>query len=185
MKSANGFTLIELMVTLGMGAVLLVVGVPNFQRLIEKYRVRAQTNRLVGALQLARSEAIKRGNSMRAILCKRSASGGACDNSKAWSDGWLLYIDTDADNTYTAGTDVLIRVYEPVSQFSITTGGNYICWIGFGANGYPIGGGAACDGKGLANDTLRLCANPSLTKKGRAIVINTTGRIRTGDIACS
>ena len=57
--------------------------------------------------------------------------------------------------------------------------------MGFGANGYPIGGGADCLGKGLGNDTFRLCPGASEgIRTGRRVVINATGRIRTEDTPC-
>lgn len=59
-RSAKGFTLIELMVTLAVLAILAAVGIPSFQRLAAENRVSSQANSTQAALQFARSEALKR-----------------------------------------------------------------------------------------------------------------------------
>lgn len=54
-----GFTLVELMVTLAVAAILLTVGVPSFRQLIISNRLTAAANDMVVAINVARSEAIK------------------------------------------------------------------------------------------------------------------------------
>jgi type IV fimbrial biogenesis protein FimT len=65
MKMCRGFTLLELMVTIAVLAILATIGVPSFQGLIQSNRVTTQTNELVTALNFARTEAIKRGRSVQ------------------------------------------------------------------------------------------------------------------------
>ena len=60
MRKGKGFTLIELMVTVAVAAILLTVGVPSFQYILQSSRVSTQTNELVTGLSTARSEAIRR-----------------------------------------------------------------------------------------------------------------------------
>lgn len=52
--------MIELMVTLAVAAILLGIAVPSFRDMLERNRVAAQSNDLLGGLQAARSEAIRR-----------------------------------------------------------------------------------------------------------------------------
>ena len=59
-RPAKGFTLIELMVTLAVLAILAAVGIPSFQRLAAENRVSSQANSTQAALQFARAEALKR-----------------------------------------------------------------------------------------------------------------------------
>jgi type IV fimbrial biogenesis protein FimT len=184
MKSLRGFTLIELMITLAVAAILLTVAVPNFRELIERNRVSSHTNLMVGALQLARSEAIKRGSNL-VILCK-SSDGSSCSSSANWKDGWLLFADKNSDKVYSAGTDDLIRRYDAMPKLSVTTGNSFQCWIGFGVSGYPEGGGTTCSGGLVGNGTFSICAaSTTATQRGRSIIINKIGRIRTEDKTCT
>lgn len=71
----TGFTLIELMITLVVAAILLAWAVPSFQRFMERTTLTSETNNWVGVLNLARSEAITRG--ARVTVC-RSQNPNAC-----------------------------------------------------------------------------------------------------------
>ncbi|MBP6682699.1 MAG: GspH/FimT family pseudopilin, partial [Halioglobus sp.] len=59
-KFEGGFSLIELMIGVLMVAILMGIGVPSFRTMIEEQRLRAATTDLRLALNLARSEAVKR-----------------------------------------------------------------------------------------------------------------------------
>ena len=82
----SGFTLIELMVTVAVVGVLAVVGVPAMTGLIHANRLAAANDNLTAALQLARSEAIRRGASV--TVCA-SANGTTCANQTAWTR-WIV-----------------------------------------------------------------------------------------------
>lgn len=77
-NKAPGFTLIELMITLVVAALLLAWAVPNFQRFINRTTLTSETNNWVGVLNYARNEAITRGQ--RVTVC-RSQNPDACDGS--------------------------------------------------------------------------------------------------------
>lgn len=86
MKLGQGFTLLELMVTIAVLAILATVGVPSFRDLIQNNRVTTQANELVSALSFARTEAVKRGQSVEVLVAQegtgwrtRVALNGAAD----------------------------------------------------------------------------------------------------------
>lgn len=75
----GGFTLIELMMSIVVLAILVGIGIPSFTTLINNNRVTSQVNDFVTSINLARSEAIKRGASLTVT------AGGA-----GWSSGWTV-----------------------------------------------------------------------------------------------
>jgi len=93
MKNNRGFTLIELLVTVVVLIVLLVIGVPEYRRMTENNRQVAAINTIVGDLNLARSEAVKRGRTV--TLC--GSDDGATCNTANWESGWIAFIDVDGN----------------------------------------------------------------------------------------
>jgi len=93
MKNNRGFTLIELLVTVVVLIVLLVLGVPEYRRMTENNRQVAAINTIVGDLNLARSEAVKRGRTV--TLC--GSDDGATCNTANWESGWIAFIDVNGN----------------------------------------------------------------------------------------
>jgi len=81
LKGLLGFTLIELMVTLAILAILLTVGIPSYRQLVETNAISASGNDLYASLQLARSEAISREEAVRV-----TPTGGD------WTTGWNVVV---------------------------------------------------------------------------------------------
>lgn len=99
-----GFTLIELMVTLAVLAVLAALAAPSFSTLINSNRLAGAANDLVGALQVARMEAIRRGQSV--VLCP-STDGSACSGGD-WSR-IIVFSDRNRNEAVDAAQDVVVR----------------------------------------------------------------------------
>jgi len=90
-----GFTIIELMITLTVLAIILAAAVPTFRDFTRNNRVIAAQNDLVTAMSLARSEAIKR--SADVILCPTDSGGTTCSSTLNWANGWLVRVASDAN----------------------------------------------------------------------------------------
>jgi type IV fimbrial biogenesis protein FimT len=89
-----GFTLLELLTTIAVLAVIVAIGVPNFRDFVRNSRMTAAANDIVTDFNLARSEAIKRG--VPVTLCK-SQDGATCDADAADPFvNWIVFVD-DAD----------------------------------------------------------------------------------------
>jgi type IV fimbrial biogenesis protein FimT len=107
---SNGFTLMELMVTLVIAVLLGMLAVPSITQFIQSNRLVSTTNELVAAFNAARTEAVKRGT--QAIVCE-STSGTSCSATGNWNSGWIVFADADNSSTWTA-SDTMVRVYPAV-----------------------------------------------------------------------
>lgn len=84
---ADGLTIIELLVTVVIVAILFAVAVPSFRNASLGSRLSASANDLLASVQLARSEAIKR--NVAVTLCA-SSDGASCAASGGWEQGWIV-----------------------------------------------------------------------------------------------
>jgi prepilin-type N-terminal cleavage/methylation domain-containing protein len=88
-RSNNGFTLIELMVTITIMAIIAMIAAPTLQEFVDKTRLKGATDRLYADMQFARSEAVKRNSSVSISFstgsnwCYGISAGGACNCSTA------------------------------------------------------------------------------------------------------
>lgn len=89
----SGFTLIELMITIGIAAILMSVGIPSFAKMISSSRLTSQFSVILGDLVYARSEAVKRHAPIS--LCPTSDQS-SCNSSSDWDGGWLIFVDDGA-----------------------------------------------------------------------------------------
>lgn len=117
MMKRNGFTLVELVVTLAVVAILLTVGIPSMRDLIRNARLTATSNMWVASLNIARSEAIKEGRN--ATLCV-SDDGLTCSGAD-WRLGWLAWIDIDADGNLDSPDEIIRVVEQRAASLSIAS----------------------------------------------------------------
>ena len=163
----RGFTLVELLVVLAVMGILLTIAIPGYAFLMNTNRLAAVTNDLVSAIQLARSEAIKRG--MRVTVCKTSnamAVTPTCDTTASWQQGWLVFVDGGTRGVIDP-SDTLLWLQDRASTVATITTSNYNNFISY------LPGGVSQGSNGLANGTLRVC----VAGNRRDIIINTTGQI--------
>lgn len=86
-KTSTGFTLLELIVTVAVAAIIVSFGIPGFMSFIQNNRAATDTNDLVTGLNLARSEATRR--SAVVTICS-SSDGATCNGGTDWSTGWII-----------------------------------------------------------------------------------------------
>lgn len=170
----RGFTLVELLVVLAVGSILLAIAVPGYGFLANTSRVAAVTNDLVSTLQLARSEAIKRG--MRVTVCKTSNPANAmpiCDNAAGWHEGWLVFADGGNRGILDA-QDELIRIEQDHLNGTRITPSNFSDYVSFLPSGMSQGP------NNLGNGTFEIC----LEHMQRKVILSVTGRIRSSSGSC-
>lgn len=90
-RTERGFTLVELMATLVIMAIVITIGIPGLTDFIASQRVRTTTSDLVADMALARAEAIK--ESRQAIM-ERVAGA-----TSTWKDGWRICVDLNGNST--------------------------------------------------------------------------------------
>jgi type IV fimbrial biogenesis protein FimT len=106
MRVERGFSLIELLVTVAVAALLLAAGAPSFRQMIQNSRITSQANELLTAIHFARSEALKRA---RPVSICGSADGSACGGG--WAGSWLVFVDGNLAGDEEAELDELLRVW--------------------------------------------------------------------------
>jgi type IV fimbrial biogenesis protein FimT len=104
----RGFTMVELLTTLVVLAVLLALAAPSMVTFVNSSRLRASQGEFVSALMLARSEATKRGEFVGV------AARGAIVAGAEFSGGWQVFVDKDRDGLQGADEDV-VRSYPALS----------------------------------------------------------------------
>ena len=167
--TSTGFTVVELMVTLAVAAILLSLGIPSFQSTAANSRLTTQANEMVTLFSLARSEAINRRTEVRVVPT----------NSADWSQGLSVIADANKDGDYTDNED-LLRLSSPLEGESILTAdvSNNLTtpYIAFNSRGVlqPVG------------DTFayQLTAPACTGSQIRAITVATTGRISASRLEC-
>lgn len=170
LRLSKGFTLLELMVTVAVMAIMAALAFPSFQGTLRSNRMATTSNELIAALSLARSEAIK--NTRGAGVCASSV-GTSCDGA-SWAGGWMVFGDTNRNGSFDTNEPVL-RVAEGRPRLQ-------------GVSGQELS--IAFDGRGrnranaARNITLRPdeCGDQPLQ---RHLVISPTGQVRLTKEACA
>ena len=166
-----GFTLLELMVTVALAAILLTVGVPSFSNFIKNGHLTTANNDLVTAFNIARSEAIKRG--VRVTVCK-SNDEASCTTSGNWDQGWIVFTDENNNGGYNSATETLLRVHSAMQTSVTAVGGgtvtNNVSYVSTGKSQQTSGG--------LQSGTI-LVRDDRVGAFGRNLTISQTGRVNT------
>jgi len=128
LRSAAGFTIIELMIVLSIVAILSALAAPDLALFIKNNRVKGQTFDLLNTIQYARSEAAKR--RVRVIMCRSAnptAATPTCSGSDhTWTTGWLVFASGDTNSTYETANDTLLKVGPP-APMGVTVRTNDTC----------------------------------------------------------
>jgi len=166
-----GFTLIELMVTVTLVAIVLAVGVPSFTTFQRNAELTSTTNSLLAALNAARGEAMKRG--MNAMVVPADGAN--------WSSGWVAFVDKNRSQAYEPDSDITIMTSDPLPAYLAVVGNGFTAeslpYILYDASGYSKqknGGFGASTLEIARNDVAGTGSLPQT----RRIKIASTGRVR-------
>lgn len=154
-RDARGFTLIELMVAVTILAILIGIAVPSFRDAALSGKLTAISSDLVASTQIARSEAIKRNQTVS--LCA-SSSGTSCDGPSGWQAGWIVLL---AD-----GTTVIHRQQALPPEFRVAQAG------GVATLNFPP------SVVGATTAAFTVCRATPVGKQNRVVTVTATGSTR-------
>jgi type IV fimbrial biogenesis protein FimT len=168
----EGFSLIELLVTLAIAGVLVVVAAPSLQSLIMKNRVQSTASEFQSALSMARGEAIKRGGDARLTVVANAKTSGNPD----WTTGFTVFFDTtsnaNGDAPSTDAKSLVMQTSAAPSGVQATVNFNHIIYNGYGrsinSNGSPLAGVAAFG----SADSDWICTIISLSGRARSVTVS-------------
>ncbi len=169
-NTSRGFTLPEILITMGIVAIVLSTAVPGIGHMIKDNRLATQLNSVVTHIHMARTEAVKR--DVRVILCRTNspnASNPVCNGTaRIWTDGYIVFADDGnySNNTYNAGTDTLLFRGQPATTgVKMRTTWSWNNNLEFNPDGSTNEGGAIaimslCDSRGTDHGRqIQIAAN--------------------------
>jgi len=161
-RRSSGFSIVELMIVVAIIGVISVISAPFLGDFISDMRISTKTNDFLSFLNVARSEAARRGT--RVTVCisgdQATCSAGGTD----WATGAVAFVDVNGNGQVDTG-DTIVRVFDAMpNNFSV------IATTPFATNYYfyyrPSGAASSAG-------TLRLCRTG---RKARDVMVIQTGR---------
>jgi type IV fimbrial biogenesis protein FimT len=173
----RAFTLIELIVVVAVAAILVSVGIPSFQNLINSNQLTSVTNEFVTALHYTRSEAIKRGATV--TMCRRvfdddnNPQCGVSGDGKGWEAGWLIFVNpSDAGQFNADDGETLLRVHDAIGFGTQLRGNSKVAeFVSYVGSGFSRPGSLViCNEKDVGRADLKSGSS------AKVITISNTGR---------
>ena len=168
-KNQQGFSLAELLATMGIAALLLSVGLPSLTSFAKNARQVSVANEMLADFHYARDLAIA--SNARVTICP-SSNGATCDGA-GWEDGRIVFLDTDGNLTLN-GAETVQRVTGEVGDVDVNTA-EFGASITYRPNGRAManvvrnntGEFTVCDDRGSSH--------------ARALIVDMSGRPRVSD----
>jgi type IV fimbrial biogenesis protein FimT len=167
-----GFSMIELLVTITIVAILFGIGIPSYRYVTNSNRATSEVNGLLADLQFARSEALKEGQTV--TVCP-SKDGATCLSSNVWNTGWIVFQDPDGNHAVASG-ETILRVQKgfPVTTDNFTSDNN-IDYVMFNREGFVVAEQAVPNGY----FTVTLNTTPTSQQWTRCLQISALGSMTT------
>jgi len=168
----HGFTLIETMMVVVIVAILAAVAGPSMVEMYRSTRLSSASSALQVSLNLARSEAIKRGSDARVTVVANTAAG-------VWTNGWTVFADgtanangsvaPTADSATVTRLEVVAALAQPLT-FNPSTGVNFFIYSGQGR---------LIDTAGAAVTRSTVVWFADGVSERFCLIVTNTGRVRT------
>ena len=169
MRREKGFTLIELMIAVGLTGLLLSMAVPALDIFVSNARQTGAINDFVSSIHQARSAAVT--TNVRVTICP-SSNGTNCE-AVGWNNGWIVFGDPDSDRNVD-GDETIIASQGPVDGLVLQSAqfGTFMSYrpngriVNAGLNG-SAGAMTFCDDRGAAHAKVMiidLSGRPRISK---------------------
>jgi len=163
-NSLYGFTLLELLITLSITAILLSISIPSFKEMVLESQAESTINHISRLIRLARNTAVTQGTT--STLCP-SSDGKHCDG--VWKEGVLLFTDKNKNGALD-GEDIVIQFLHPFFDQGDLTFKSFRNLIQFSAKGTPQG----------TIGSFIYCPSDNNIEHAKALILNFQGRLRRG-----
>lgn len=161
-RQQPGFTVLELIVTMAIIAVLLTTGVPAIEAYGLNLRMKTAMDQLQTDLKLTRGHAIS--HNIKTVICPANDSND-CSGQSAWQDGWIVFTDINGDRQK-QDSEPLLKYSGALARLNINSSRSRT-YLRFFPNGSAPG----------SNITIRFCDRRGAAKAG-TITVSNSGRIR-------
>jgi len=163
-RGSDGFTLVELLVTVSLAAILMAIGVPMLRNSIANNRLTAQTNEIIAAMTLARSQAITLNQDV--TFCRAdSETATACSGSAGNWQFWLIRSDAGA----------VVRRGALLAASLVVTSTLTNDQVVFASDGLARTNNVLVSG----GPHINVCSNHSATQNNRQVTLGAGSRIST------
>ncbi|MFW6092455.1 MAG: GspH/FimT family pseudopilin [Pseudomonadota bacterium] len=164
-RKCHGFTIVELMVSLAVAAILVGMAVPAFTGFIEQRTMSARANDFLLAVTYARSEAARRGSGV-------SVHALGSDDDNEWGEGFCVVAGNPGN------CDAPLRSFDAVSD-DLTFDGrdafDSAFTLTFDQRGMLTFGSAG---------SVALCSTDADTDPGRVVNVSRIGRAEVDELEC-
>ncbi|WP_339664887.1 GspH/FimT family pseudopilin [uncultured Pseudomonas sp.] len=167
MRSVKGFTLIELMVTIAVAAILISLAVPSFRNFIVSSRLSGNASDMVDVINFARSESIKR-NAPVEFCRAEDASATACKND---SGNWVHWVVLSGANVLRRGE---INTYGGTIRVTSDLADDQ---VNFGGDGLARTGGNL-----IVESQITICATDGPAESIRTVTFGAASRVSTSKV---
>jgi type IV fimbrial biogenesis protein FimT len=155
----KGTTLIELMMVVGILAILGTLGVPSFLSIITKSRIMSETNQLNGLIRFARFKAIEQ--AQLTVLCPTS-DYSVCNND--WNAPKIVFIDANHNNERDPQESMLMSMPKSNSSNQIYSRNKALKFYESGITASPA--------------SVRICPNSKEAQYARLLTVSLQGKIK-------
>ena len=166
MRRENGFTLIELMIAIGLAGLLLSAAVPALDTFVSNARQTGAINDFVSSIHQARSTAIT--TNARVTICP--SSGGTNCEAVSWDEGWIVFSNRNGD-LIVDGDETIVASSGSANGLTIQSG-QFSTFITYRPNGRVSN--ASLNG---SSGSFTVCDRRG-AKHAKVMVIDLSGRPR-------